>query len=280
MNSFARGFLRIFSRPLWNWHPLGSEKDLREIIAQGEEEGIITEDEEEMISSIFEIGDTLVEEVMVPRVDIACVDIDTPLEALIRIFAEKGYSRIPVYEDTPDNIVGIIYMSEMFKFWGVHNDLRAVEFVRLPYFVPSSKRVLDTIREFQAKRVSIAMVVDEYGGVCGMVTMEDLLEEIVGELQDELDLEEAPYLTLKDGSIVVDGRMDLEELNELLGTKLEAEDAHTISGLIFGRLERIPQKGELFAFDSLRLQVLEASKQRIHRVLIKKERDTGAENRS
>ncbi|MCH7761732.1 HlyC/CorC family transporter, partial [candidate division TA06 bacterium] len=231
-----------------------SEEELREMIAHSEDVGIITEAEEEMIESIFELEDTQVKEVMVPRVDMVSVDARTPMEEVIRLHLEKGYSRIPVVDGTKDEPVGILYVNELLRFWGSQENLKAIELIHLPYYIPQSKRVLETLQEFQEKNISIALVVDEYGGVCGLVTMEDLIEEIVGELRDELDKEEIPYQKMKDGSYIMNARVGLEDLNELLGTAFQSEEVHTLGGLILNRLERIPTKGEIFDIDGLKIQ--------------------------
>ncbi len=252
---------------------IGSEEELKELIEKGEEEEIISEDEAELISSIFELGETPVEEVMVPRVDLVACEANTPMSEVIRLYLQRGYSRIPVYDEVIDNTVGIIYANELLKFWGCKDDLKAIEFIRLPHFVPESKKVLDTMRDFQSRNISIALVVDEYGGVSGAVTMEDLVEEIVGELRDEFDKEESPYKTLKDGSYVVSTRMDLDELNEVLGTDFELDDVHTFGGLIYQTQERVPQRGENFKIGPLDIQILEGTKQRTRRALVKKRKE-------
>lgn len=252
---------------------IGSEEELKELIEKGEEEEIISEDEAELISSIFELGETPVEEVMVPRVDLVACEANTPMSEVIRLYLQRGYSRIPVYDEVIDNTVGIIYANELLKFWGCKDDLKAIEFIRLPHFVPESKKVLDTMRDFQSRNISIALVVDEYGGVSGAVTMEDLVEEIVGELRDEFDKEESPYKTLKDGSYVVSTRMDLDELNEVLGTDFELDDVHTFGGLIYQTQERVPQRGENLKIGPLDIQILEGTKQRTRRALVKKRKE-------
>lgn len=259
---------------LFNWlfkRVIRSEEELREMIAHSEDMGIITEVEEEMIESIFELEDTQVKEVMVPRVDMVTVDTRAPMEKVIRIHLEKGFSKIPVVDGTKDEPVGILYVSELLRFWGFEEDLKAIEFIHLPYYVPQTKRVLETLQEFQEKNISIALVVDEYGGVSGMVTMEDLLEEIVGEVRDELDKEERPYQKMKDGSYIMSPRIRLEDLNEILRTDIESQEVHTLGGFILHQLKRIPAKGEILHFNGLKIQILEATKQRIFRVLVKKE---------
>lgn len=268
LSAIAR-LLRLL--PFARHRPPATEDEIKEIIAQSEEEGIITEDEEVMITKIFEIGETPVENVMIPRVDMVCVEAEANVDDVLRLYHEKGYSRIPVYDGKIDDVIGIIHVKELLRFWGSGEDLRAIEFIRLPYFVPDSKRVLDAIREFQRKRISIAMVIDEYGGISGLVTIEDLIEEIVGDLRDELDHEEIVHRAMGDGSYIVNAGMELDELNKLLGTELAEEDLHTLGGWIASRLERIPATGEKLTIDSVAIEVIEASTQRIYRVRIRKQ---------
>jgi CBS domain containing-hemolysin-like protein len=264
MKKAVRSILRARPR-------IETEEELRKMIALGEAEGIITEDEEEMIESIFEIGEKPIEEVMVPRVDMVCVHASATIDEIIETFVSEGHSKIPVYDGRIDNMAGILHIDGLLRFWGTDEDYRAIEFARLPNFVPESKKVLDTMKEFQEKRLSIAIVLDEYGGVNGLVTMEDLIEEIVGEFQDEFDKEEKPYKLLKNGSYVVSGAMEVDDLNDLLGTDFDEKEVHTLGGLITRRLERIPRKGDAFELDGFSVQILEATKQRIYRVLVRKE---------
>lgn len=257
----------FFRRP----RTLESEEDLQELIAEGEEKGLITETEEQMIKSIFEIGDMNVSEVMVPRIDMVCARADQDLEEITDIMIERGYSRIPIYDGSVDNIVGIVHAKDILIFKGSLKGLPAIEVVRLPHFIPESKQVMDTMRELQKNKLSISIVLDEYGGVCGLVTIEDLVEEIVGELQDEFDKEEAPYTVLRDGGYLVNARMDLDTFNKLFDTTFQDADVNTLSGLILKKLERIPNKGDLFKIDTFNMKIIEASQQRIYKVLVKKE---------
>lgn len=247
-----------------------TEAELREIIAQGEENGIITEDEEELITSIFEIGDTPVKEVMVPRIEMIAIKSSSTIEDILDVFKKEGYSRLPCFYKSIDNIVGIVYLDQLLLMWGTQNDLRACDIMRFPYFIPESKRVLDSLRDFQHKRISIAIVVDEYGGVSGLITMEDLIEEIVGELQDELDSEETLIKEIKKGIYLVNARMELDDFNEKMGTNIEIKDIQTVGGLVVHTLERIPQKGEKLSFDNFTINVIGVSKRRVYRVLVKK----------
>ncbi|HID92788.1 MAG TPA: HlyC/CorC family transporter [bacterium (Candidatus Stahlbacteria)] len=221
-----------------------------------------------MIKSIFEIGDMSIKEVMVPRIDMVCARADQDLEEVTDIIIEKGYSRIPIYDGSIDNIVGIVHAKDILKFKGSLKGLPAIEVVRLPYFIPESKQVMDAMRELQKNKLSISIVLDEYGGVCGLVTMEDLVEEIVGELQDEFDKEEVPYKVLRDGGYLVNARMELDTFNRLFDANFQDADVNTLSGLILKQLERIPKTGETFKIDNFNMKIIEASQQRIYKVLV------------
>jgi len=246
------------------------EGSLREIIARGEEEGIITEEEEELITSIFEIGDTPVEEVMVPRVDIVAIDSNSSIDEIIKLFCENGHGKLPVFHGTIDNIVGLIYVKELLKLWNTEGKILSVDVMKLPYFIPYTKKVLETIREFQKLHISVAIVVDEYGGVEGMVTMEDLIEEIVGELQDELDKEKLPIKKVANNAYMMRGVAELETIEDLFGVSFGEEDVRTIGGLILKKLGRIPKTGEKVRIDGFEITILESSRQRIHRVILRK----------
>ncbi len=259
-------FFRKRKKPL----TVETEAQLREIIAQGEESGIITEDEEELITSIFEIGDTPVKDVMVPRIEMVAIRTQDTVEEILNRFRKEGFSRIPCYYQTMDNVVGVVYLDQLLFLWGTKEDLRACDIMRFPHFIPESKRVLETLREFQRKHLSIAIVVDEYGSVSGLVTMEDLIEEIVGELQDELDRDETLIKEIKAGVYLVNARMELDDFNEIMGTDFEIKDIQTLGGLVVNKLEKIPQKGETLILDTISIQIVGVSKRRVYRVLVKK----------
>jgi putative hemolysin len=250
--------------------PIKSERKLKELIAEVEDEGVISEDEEELLTAIFRLDRTVAEDVMVPRTDIECISIDKDIETLIEHYRKKRHSKIPVYDGTRDNIVGIIYMTEVLKLWGENKKNLAGDLMRLPYFIPYTKNVLSTLREFQKKHVSIAIVMDEFGGVAGLLTTEDLIEEIVGELQDELDREKTMYKKLDDGSVIVPGTFELEQLEEILSIEFEDSDIRTVGGLIFAKLNRIPQENEPIIIDSLQFTILKATRQRIRKVKVRK----------
>jgi len=249
--------------------PIRSEKKLKELIAEVEDEGVISEDEEELVTAIFRLDRTVAEDVMVPRTDIKCISIDKDIETLIEYYRKRRHTKIPVYDGSRDNIVGIIYMTEVLKLWGENKKILAGDLMRLPYFIPYTKNVLSTLREFQKKHISIAIVMDEFGGVAGLLTTEDLLEEIVGELQDELDKEKTIYKKLDDGSVIVPGIFELEQLEEILPGKYADSDIRTVGGLILSKLNRIPEENESVVIGNLEFTILKATRQRIRKVKVK-----------
>ena len=246
-----------------------SEKGLKDLIAEVEDEGVISEDEEELLTAIFALDRTVAEEVMVPRTDMECISIDKDIGALIDYYKKERHTKIPVYDGSIDNIVGIIYMTEILRLWGEDSKILVVDLMRLPYFIPYTKNVLSTLREFQKKHISIAIVMDEFGGVAGLLTTEDLIEEIVGELQDELDKEKTIYKELDDGSVIVPGTFELDQLEEILPVSHENPDIRTVGGLILTKLNHIPKEGESVIIEKTKFTILKATRQRIRKVKVK-----------
>jgi len=234
-----------------------------------EEKSIISEDEKDLVESIFELEETSISEIMIPRVDIHTVSYDTNIREVIDLINRTGKSRILVYQNKVDNIAGIIYAKDILRFFDYENDIRAIELVRAPYFIPETKSVLSSLREFQKNRISIAVVIDEYGGVAGLVTMEDIIEEIVGELQDELDKEEVDYKALSDDTYLVSAKMNLDDFNEEIRTSFENENINTIGGIVISKLEHLPRRGEFITIEGLEIKILEIHKHRINRLLVK-----------
>jgi CBS domain containing-hemolysin-like protein len=246
-----------------------TEEEIHELMNAGEEEGLINEEENEMIRSIFALRDTVVREIMVPRTDMASVTLDATFRDVIKSIIDCGHSRIPVFDGTIDNIVGLVYAKDLLKYWGMDESsvvLRNI--LRAPYFIPETKNLEELLHEFKKKRIHIAIVIDEYGGTSGLVTIEDLLEQIVGDIQDEYDLEEEWLVEGDDGVAVVDARLPIEDLEEHFGIEIEREKFDTVGGLIVHLTGRIPAAGEEFEIGAIRLTVLEADARKIKRVSI------------
>jgi CBS domain containing-hemolysin-like protein len=221
-----------------------------------------------MISSVFEFGDTLVREVMVPRPDIVSMPINIELEDLLSFIREDGHSRFPVYDGNIDKVVGILYVKDiLIKLDEIRVSYDLFKLLRPPFFVPETKKLNDLLSEFQKRKQHLALVVDEYGGISGLVTIEDLLEEIVGEIVDEYDLEEqAPLNRLDENVYSIDARYSISDLEAELNCELEYEDSETVGGFILEKLGRIPQRGESFEEPQGVFQVTDIKGNRILRV--------------
>ena len=252
------------------------EEELKNIVESESEEGVIEEDTKEMIHGIFEFSDTTVREVMVPRIDMVCVEETTGLEELVKLIEETGHSRIPVYRNRIDDIRGIIYAKDLIRIPKELTSWRLGHVLREAYFVPESKKIAQMLAEFRGKRIHLAIVVDEYGGTAGLVTMEDLIEEIVGEIQDEYDEEEQYWRWVEKDVLWTDARIDIHDLNELLDAELPTNGFETLGGLIYEQLGRIPKKGEVLTFEGLSLCVETVSGHRISKVsIVKKQAQEG-----
>jgi CBS domain containing-hemolysin-like protein len=251
--------------------PFVTEEEIRHMVDVAEEEQEIEEEERELIHSVFEFGDTVVREVMVPRPDMVTAPADATVDEVLETIVKAGYSRIPIYEGDNDNIVGVLYAKDLLK--RVHEskgDLKVSSLARAPLFVPEQKRVSDLLREMQDQRVHMAIVIDEYGGTAGLVTIEDLIEEIVGEIVDEYDQEEPLVEPVDEDSIRVDAKMSIDEVNEMLKVELPHEEWDTVGGLVFGLTGRVPLPGERVRFDSLEFLTERVTGRRIQKVVITK----------
>lgn len=251
---------------------LVTEDELRTMVDASQKEGFLEQDERRMINSIFDLGDTVVREIMVPRIDLLALDIQRPFGESIDTFLSSGYSRVPVYEGTIDNILGLLYAKDLLKAWRSGNMDENIRLLLRPaYFIPESKKVDELLSEMQTRRIHLAVVVDEYGGVAGLVTLEDIVEEIVGEIRDEYDDgEEVFYEEISPTVFLCSGRMDVDDLNELLDCNLPVDEADTLAGLIYSLAGHVPVQGESILIEGVRLTVEQVSKRRIRQVRVEK----------
>lgn len=245
-----------------------TEEDLKNWVEVGQPEGSLEKGEREMIYSIFQFGDTLAKDIMVPRIDVMALDINTTLGEARSMFVHAGHSRVPVYEDTVDNVVGLLYAKDLLS---VHDDDARIanhrDLLRLAYFVPEAKKVDELLAEMQSRSMHMAIVVDEYGGVAGVVTLEDIVEEIVGEIRDEYDeSEEMPFEQISADEYVFQGKIDLDIFNEIMGTEIATDNADTIGGYIYGQIGDVPTGGESLEADGVKLIVDEVVGRRINKV--------------
>jgi CBS domain containing-hemolysin-like protein len=256
-----------------------TEAEIQEVMDAGEEEGLINREENAMIRSILALGDTMVREIMLPRMDMACVSIEDEVSEVLASIIACGHSRLPVYEGTIDHVIGLIYAKDLLKHWGeTDGAIELRKLIRPPFFVPETKNLEELLHDFKKRRVHMAVVIDEYGGTAGLVTIEDLLEQIVGDIQDEYDLEKERLTEEPDGAIVADGRLPIEELEEYFNIVVERDKFETVGGLIFHLTGRIPLAGEVVESDTLVLTVLEADERRIAKVRIVR-RELGPQDR-
>ncbi len=249
-----------------------TEEDLKNWVEVGQPEGSLEKGEREMIYSIFQFGDTLAKEIMVPRIDILALDINSTLGEARKAFARAGHSRVPVYEDTVDNVVGLLYAKDLLN---IKQDVDTIadhrELLRLAYFVPEAKKVDEVLAEMQARSMHMAIVVDEYGGVAGVVTLEDIVEEIIGEIRDEYDeSEEMPFMQVTEDEFVFQGRVDLDIFNEVMESNIATENADTIGGFIYGEIGDVPSGGEVLEADGVTLTVDQVIGRRITKVRAKR----------
>jgi putative hemolysin len=251
----------------------GSEADsLLSLVEMGQANGGIEAEERAMIRGIIKLVGTAAREIMVPRIDIVAVDTEDTVDDVMALVMERGYSRIPLYEGTIDNVVGILYAKDFLRYFsrGAHpHSLKDI--ARPPYFIPESKKVDELLSEMRANRNHMAIVVDEYGGTAGLVTIEDLLEEIVGEIEDEYDRSEVTIERLGPDEAILDARVSIDDLNEIFGLAVEGEDFDTVGGFVYHLLGRVPTPGDEVSADGLRLRVLNVLGRRIKKVRIVRE---------
>jgi CBS domain containing-hemolysin-like protein len=250
--------------------PHVTEEEIKTIVTMETERGVLEEEEKEMIHSIFAFGDRVVREVMLPRIDMVAIQRNDTVEAALKITAERGHTRLPVYHTSLDHIVGVLHIRDLTPaVQSGQLQMGVWRFMRQPYFVPETKNIAELLREFRLRRQSLAIVLDEYGGTSGLATLEDLLEEIVGEIYDEYDVESPAVQEVSADTYIVDGRMSIHEAEDLLETLLPDGDYDTVAGLLYDRVGRVPAKGDGFAHEHLTFSVEELERHRISRVRVK-----------
>ncbi len=245
-----------------------SEDELKTWVEVGEPQGGLEPDERKMIYSIFQFGDTLCREIMVPRTEVLALDVKTPLSTAINLFVESGHSRVPVYEEVIDNVIGLLYAKDLLRQQSSSADHPSIrEFLRPAYFVPESKKVDDLLAEMQSKGIHMAVVVDEYGGMAGLVTLEDIVEEIVGEIRDEFDQSEVRLVQkISQDEYLFMGRVSLDDFNDALETDLVSEQSDTLGGYFLNQMGRVPMEGDQLNVGGWKLTVEEVRGRRIGRI--------------
>lgn len=249
-----------------------AKQEILQAAAEGAAEGLVDEEEVEMIESVMEFGDTDTAQIMTPRTDIFALPENTAWIEAARQIHKAGHTRVPVYNENLDNITGIIYAKDILKYVGVDSDVELKAIIRKPFFVPETKPLDDLLREFKSRKVHLAVVLDEYGGTAGVVSIEDVIEEIVGDISDEYDeIEDEQVRRINESTAEVEGRLRVDELNDLLETELpEDEDYDTVAGFAIAKLGYIPAAGETFAADGVNVVILAADERKITRLRIQK----------
>ncbi len=270
LGSFTALTLRLIGSERLRAGPQISEEELRTMVDVGAREGVVERTEREMIHRVFELEDTLVRGVMVPRPDMFCLDVTTPPRRVLDLLREQLHSRVPVFEGTIDQIVGVLYTKDLLSHLrGLPPDFDLRAHLHPPYFVPESKRADALLREFQAKKLHLAIVVDEYGGTAGLVALEDLLEELVGEIRDEFDEEERLLLPVGDGTFRVSGKLPIDELNTATGLGVSSDAYDTVGGWVLDLFGRIPRRGEKTETPQVTVTVEQVERTRVVEVLVR-----------
>ncbi len=247
-----------------------TEEEIVQIISDGQQAGEFSEEEHELIASVFEFTELTVRQAMTPRTDISAINIDWNTDMALRYISEQGRSRYPVFKNTIDNVVGLVYTKDIIHMM-CHSELIIIhDILREPFFVPDSKSLTELLRDFQRKQMHMAIVLDEFGGTAGIITLEDIIEEIVGEIQDEYDSEEFEYKTLADGSTVISARMSVDDFNELMGSSIPKDIAGTMGGFIFNYLDEIPKLNRKIKYENLVFTVTEKTGNRIDKITVTK----------
>jgi CBS domain containing-hemolysin-like protein len=253
------------------------EKEIQSIIDAGEEDGLIDPQSGEMIQSILEFRDTVVREVMIPRTEMVAIPSDAPIEEIIDLITRYGHTRIPVYSGNIDNIVGILNAKDLLKFWSkpiAKGDILSI--LRKPYYIPETKNTHLLLHELKQQKYHMAVVIDEYGGTSGLVTLEDLIEEIVGEIHDEHDAQDGEIIELPDGYILVDGRTDIEKIEDYFGVAFPEGKYETLGGMILHAIGKIPVIGETIKIKQFEMVIESADERSIKKIKMK--RFAGDEN--
>ncbi|MFC1906147.1 hemolysin family protein [Chloroflexota bacterium] len=245
--------------------------EMRLLVDVNHEEVDLEQDEKEMIRAVVGLDETVAREIMVPRIDVVAVNKDSNVAEIIEVIVAHGYTRVPIYDDTIDSIVGVVYAKDLLPILAAGKIIKTVaEIARVPHFIPESKKVDDLLHEFQQSKVHMAIVVDEYGGTAGLVTIEDLLEEIVGEIEDEYDAEEPKVEQISETEAIMNAKVSIDDFKDMFGVDVEEEDFDTVGGFVFSRLGRIPNVGDIIEIDGIRVEILSTVGRRVKEVRVTK----------
>lgn len=245
------------------------EKEIQQLIDEGEQKGLISEDEGEMIQGIFSFRDTIAREIMVPRTDAVFAGAETRISDIVQLIIQSGHSRIPIYQDGIDNIIGTVHAKDLLSHCGMP-DLDVRTLVRKPYFIPETKKISEVLKDLRDNKSHLAIVIDEYGGTAGILTLEDIIEEIIGDVMDEYDADQKLIVEHEDGSITVNARLDVEELEDYLNVELPEGKFESVGGFVISLLGKVPGINEQLTYENLQMVIEAASSRKIERIRIRK----------
>lgn len=265
---FTNGLIRLLGGKPGRTQPFITEDELKTMVNVSHEEGVLEVEEKEMIYNVFEFGDSQVKDVMTPRTDMISLEVGVSYEKIIETFKSEQFSRIPIYQETTDNIIGILYIKDLIFKSNENSVFDIHDYMREPYFTFEFKKITELFQELRAKHIPMAIVLDEYGGTAGIVTMEDLIEEIVGDIRDEYDDHEKDIEVIKEDEYIVEGSTRIDELNEMIGINIESDDFDTIGGFIVGEFGYIPEVDETIEYDGIKFVVEEVDRNRIEKLRI------------
>lgn len=262
------GVLRLFGVKVNTAQPFITQDELKTMVTVSHEEGVLEGGEKKMIDNVFEFGDAQAKDAMTPRTDMVSIEDDYTYEQVVEAFRTDQFSRMPVYRETPDDIIGVLYVKDLLLGGVSKENFNLEEIMREPYYTYEFKRIGDLFEDMRNKQIPIAIVLDEYGGTAGIITMEDLVEEIVGDIADEYDIQETEIEVIKEDEYIVDGGTRIDLVNEMIGTRIESEDFDSIGGFILGELGGLPEVGEVIEVDGVTFKVEEVDKNRIEELRI------------
>lgn len=260
--------IRLFGGKIDTSKPFITTDELKTIVTVSHEEGVLEEEEKEMIYNVFGFGDSYTKDVMIPRTDMIAVDVNATYDEIIELYKQEQFSRMPVYQESHDNIIGVIYMKDLLLKQFDPKDFVISDFLRDVYFVHEFKRIDELFKEMRSKKIGMAIVVDEYGGTSGIVTLEDLIEEIVGDIDDEYDMTEDSFVKIADQEYLVDGSFRISDFNDELNLNISSNEFDSIGGFIIGLLDRFPDEGEVVVYDDITFKVEETMNNRINKLRI------------
>lgn len=261
-------FIRLLGGNVDTDKPFITEEELKTIVSVSHEEGVLEVEEKDMIYNVFEFGDSRARDVMTNRTDMIAVEIDSSYQDVIDIFKQEQFSRIPVYENTTDNIIGVLYVKDLLFIEENEDEFNLRKYIREPYFTYEFKPTTELFEEMRTNRSHMAIVLDEYGGTDGLITIEDLIEEIVGDIEDEYDKEENDIEVIKEDEYLVSGNVKIEDINDMIGTSIESEDFDSIGGFVMGVLGKLPEAGETVEYNNIKFIVEIFEKNRIEKLRI------------